>query len=1201
MKEYMLVVQDGGMQELTSSIGRSYHDNMSEPVLDNAPPKPKSVTPQGNTVPSSRDQEIRGEDPTIVQPLGKREVKATPTPDSAKRDETAYREARMKHLQGVVESVPAEFRGYLSPEEQLEAVRYWRKEEEEGRVTKEEADFATKNGIPPQFNEVLDSLVKAALNPGTLHNHAGYDLEEALKEASQALEDVERLDEITLAKQGDSTKKSDALTRINAMFSEEKMNSLGDEQERIAFFENERDRFEQTLASTARYVIDKRTQHSASEEKEGLRSMMIKPYDEIIETLSSRLTSENIQATKQEAQQLLDRLFTDLYEFRDRDTARRAEEYQGELEAAGRLDPRRRQRGKDLDDPHEQLKGTGYIDVNSVEDVAVAIMAMDPENYGSSFYNKEYSIAGKDGALGKEGQFALLREEQVRDSTGNLMWKKDDAGNEILDNEKKVPKVGWVIQEDNFMRWVLGQMVYYHDQDPDSSINFMSAVSVENSRLLREINLNMMINRPGIYFKTKQGQVLHDLQEYATQTGWLVGQNRNMDVGYRNEMSSDEEIGTVFMKLYKPDTFGKEYRGRNTFEQLLTMPANYKLKKEEEEEGKDIKIGSATRSTYLINYHITDWEELNRLYNQEGNFGLYRRDVMWEAVKNATASSKAKKPNKVSDTEVLAFAQQAGIMLGGMYEREQNEDGSWGGETGDFKRGIVIGGNFVEARQNPQGEWMYVDPTETDDSKQQKKLDESWYDESGKITGSNTKREDDKAAVQAMLKVINPFDPPTKNRKQLGISRELIKQTVGLRTGLKHKVFGTAGSDMDSLNFGELNGHLMMYWTGGAANQDVSVSAVNAFSKVRHYLLYINKLANPERAGATGNVFEVGFQPSLASDMMTGILMEDKKSTFLSVMKEQELTEAGLRAQGASDNDIATSILKIGEKMRVDVKGVAQYAQQHVANEVKRFHRKTSGTEVRLDQFVKWESDGVMRRMTYETDKMIKAVQEEIIKPTRYALSTHKMNYAHDERMLVGNADGIPEWKQKTKAEVHFNKQSLNVIHKMLKNDKDFVSSMREKAREKGGEFKINELFDQKGNIRRNADGSLTLTAQLVLESPEFGRAGAKAVILEEFAAMIFSHTTTKSDREYFNFGIREGIIRGLGTIPAGFEFDAKDFRKNKVNRRYFSKFDLNLLREMSDNKFSENLIREFKKEGVKGFFVGLGQAFKKIGDGVFS
>jgi hypothetical protein len=764
-----------------------------------------------------------------------------------------------------------------------------------------------------------------------------------------------------------------------------------------------------------------------------------------------------------------------------------------------------------------QERGGGR-QIHNLNDVAYYIMDSNPNLWAS----RDFVI-----------------KNQIKDESGRLLtddpnWKPwsivDEDGN---------------IKQENLVRWYRERINYYHSFDPDQPVNFMGEIKIDSPNLFRQVSLNTMYDNYGTYFKDDKGTIHKPLREAALQHAWLVGQVRNMDVQYRQNMSDDSKFADLMVGLFKPNTFGKEFEGVNTLAGLFAMDAEFDPSKKIGEG--DMQLGDAMRNSFLFYYNMTDEKKLRELFP---NFDtILSKEVMDNAIKDVMRDYNR---NPDSDQERAFFEKEAGL------DKEILK--------------------------------LYKD---------------------GRV---------DKENVGKFLWELNVFNPPTKNRIQIAIGRNLIKQLAGEASGLSEK------NDKSSLDFAELTAYLMTFWTGAASRQDVTFTALNAFTKTQHFQGYLRKQADPSRAGGIGNPHEYPSLKQISADPMTGILTNSGKTT-IEILEELQK----VRSSGGPEDEKKQETREILSTWAYSDMSWRQYAPQHLGNAFKEFHDRTSGKEIHIDSFVSYD---VFGRLAYDQSKMISELQEGLIKPSRYRWATHKLPYHMLEREFKGQKNGKAIYETSSMAESMFGPQVLINAAKMQL--REYEVKLKRGTPEQRAEFKewlgtngfldkvgrlkpLSAIIDKKGryirtpkkddegNVVKDADGEtvmeLSPAAKALLEDRDhsnIGRILTKSYLLNKFAVQLYSTSAAGRGHKYLDYATRELIIGGLSHIPAGVHVDDDtDFTTSHFNQWYFNEFDIELMRRMSGNgvwqNFGKAIAMDIFAGGAEGSTKGFAHFFKEI------
>lgn len=1111
---------------------------------------------------------------------------------------------------------------------------FWEKEAEKGHVSRSMAQYAIDNHIPAYLSEsptlppmgrvLLEKQWMELVRKGVVSEEdakfaSAHGLLPAVTGGAQVTldETSHALDEFLDPNLDPFEKNKLGVTRRTAM-EIDKLRDITDKDQIRDFLRTDLQDEIQTTAQKLSNDVN-------------INALIRASYKELADTYISNLdraaTPDEVNQIKQDVIDTILDMRRRLIGFEDAQKAeaeRRMQEIQEERERVKAEQEEARQ------EAIRERKESGWQSIDDMTSVAKAIMENHPE-FATQEYIDEHHII-ESGA----GEFPLLtdikhvkaNEHDYKDcmifrvngelvyqearfderekkfvGTGSFFKRNEKthhldpyAGPALSADDLKENKI-LMVDQANFIRWVRDRINFLDNETPDDPINFYSHITVESSRLFREFNLGMMIGKPGTYFRDGDGEILNELRESLVQLLWIGGTDRNMYVTLMqgDNISNDENIGKVFAQLFASDVWAKDYNGKNTLEYLLTEDEQYGTG--------DMKVGRARLGSYMLYHNFTDVVELDKLFNQDGKFELYRRDVMWQALKRAAKNEFKKEEDELTPEDILYYAHRADVQIGGMYVYNDQE------KRMEFREGELVhdeNGDFVRDRDGKfifkkKGQKYQVNANYEFTS-----APKSWYDSNGIASRAEVQsggKGTGHTHLDDMLKTLNIFASPTVNGRTMTTTRELVSLTMGMRSGLLADVTlserereqlrerGELGKyDYASSEFAEKFAFFMTYWMGAADNQDVSVAAWDSLTKLTKTLLYFKKLQdddNRSRAGGVGNVKKASLNRMYVSTPATGILMEDGESTFYSIMREMVIAEQKGRLRGESTSQIASSMASIASnKMRVARRNVRQYSSQHLSNEVKRYQMQISGKEVRFDKFVSY---GPFGEIKYDTSAMISEVQESIIKPTRYGLSTWRRNYAQEERELIDNEKGYPTWVSKTLAEKQFNPQILQAAEKI------YLNEMKRNGKP------ATPFLDSSGRVKRLPNGELDPKAKDALQASLFGYSVTRASIMLELAAMLESHTALGGDYEHLGFITREQIIRGIAKIPAGMAIDDGDFRNSKVTARYLNDFEINLLRKYAKNELWRNVSTGMLGDVGKGLLSGFGSAFGGMFKRIFS
>lgn len=721
------------------------------------------------------------------------------------------------------------------------------------------------------------------------------------------------------------------------------------------------------------------------------------------------------------------------------------------------------------------------------------------------------------------------------------------------------------VNQGNFKKWVQDRMVYHSSFDPDAPIQFFSAVALENTNLYRPVSLAQMVGSYSQFFRLRDGKtVLTDLKDEIVDMGWIDGYSRNTDVNYRQGMTNDSKFGDLMVDLFKSNVFGKESQrsGINTLASMFMTDADFDPDKKAGEG--DMKIGIATESAFLFYYNMTDYKELRELF--EDSLDVYfSYDQLQSAITEVMRSNSRDPFDNVARKR---FIEESGLAktIMPLFDRKVHGELRIGTNAKGEKDGFIL------------------------DS-----------EKGTKIQAEN---------ITKYLLEMNLFDPPMKNRFANLVTRAMVKRVAGAESGLNDDRFeeglGETMRTRGTLDYAEMRGFWLTHPLGAAAKQDVAYSAINAMTKVVHFQKYLNKQANPGRAGGIGNPLEYPLLREIAADPVTGILT-DKNVSTLEMIKDLHNIR---RDKTKSEAEKRASIQRILSEWTYKDLAWKQYAPQHMANAFKEFHDRTSGKEIHIDQFASFDIFG---HVVYDHAKMISEVQEGLIKPSRYRWATHKLRYDEMRRRLVSQKEDNIIYEDSALAEEMYGPQVLlNAVKMQLHEYEELLkhgsAEDKENLRARGyldanGRLKpISAFIDSKGRFIRQKDASgeeqenqLTREAKELLASKDFGRVVTKAYLMSKFAVQLYSVSHMGTGHKRLDFQTRELIIATLGHIPAGIHGDDYDFSRTHLTEFYFNDFDLNLMRKMSGNELWRNFLRAAGGDTALGGADALKQILKQF------
>jgi hypothetical protein len=258
------------------------------------------------------------------------------------------------------------------------------------------------------------------------------------------------------------------------------------------------------------------------------------------------------------------------------------------------------------------------------------------------------------------------------------------------------------------------------------------------------------------------------------------------------------------------------------------------------------------------------------------------------------------------------------------------------------------------------------------------------------VIAGNLKEE----AKSKFISMMNVFDSQ-KNANQNDMAKRFIQLVVADRLDQhKPKTEDVRKADLDINNkldrlmsdssaaFAQRLSSFMTFFTGAAARNDIGVNAVNAASKMRWIDFYKQKQGENTRAGGFGNLYNLGTVRSSYSDMMVGMVTVSGK-TIMEVFEEKE--------RALKNNATFEERSDISRQLLFNLNDAKQYGSAGPSNSIKIFHQEIEGKEVDFHKFI--HVNPLNGHISYKPDAMLDAIQDAIIKPTRYAWSTNRVPF----------------------------------------------------------------------------------------------------------------------------------------------------------------------------------------------------------------
>lgn len=763
-------------------------------------------------------------------------------------------------------------------------------------------------------------------------------------------------------------------------------------------------------------------------------------------------------------------------------------------------------------------------------------------------------------------------------------------------------------KEENFMYWVQQKFLYFHGQDPDSSQRFFDLIQIENERLFRTVSINTMLSNKDLYFKTADNKPLDELYAYLTDFVWLVGAIRNTHTDYMQQMGEKDKIGGLIAAVMKTNVLTKRSASKdNTLEAVASLSSNFRdwgnvsrlIYEIEIKTGirfapENILLKENDRKKILKNENDPDRDERHKLVERKTEEFLKEIEKLKQQEQNMDIGDGVAVGylmyyniadidylyDKFGDTNLFTRDGMAAVLRKLAKVTNRDDESTKKRKMFDYLSLAQLTGGIDKDAPDAYEQWV-----------------NKWYNAEGKL-----KQE----AEKKFIEMFNVFDPPQKNPNQFDLANKLIQLTLGER--IEGPMQHPPGEKLDAIlanssyEFAQQLSYFMTYFSGAAAKGDLKVATVNAASGMRFIKNYKKKQGDESRAGGFGNIFNLGALNQSYIDMMIGLPTVGGKN-ILEIFEEKE---QALKRKASFEEKTA-----IAKQLVFDLNSARQYGIAGPPNAMKIFDQETTGEEVKFSSFIHINAFG---HTTYKPSEMLESLQDKVIKPARYAWNTNKAPYEKDVRMLLDDKAEPPLYRTATLFEEMYNPQLRRVIQKIYLHQyggKEFLDKSGNITR-----YKINDagkFVDAQNNVidtnqagwQRRAvfadNGKIDPDVTKLLKDKLFRNASVKGYLVNRFAGQIYGHSTRSSSYEYLEYNMREEIFRALASIPIDPEEDNDDFRRSKIGGRYFNKFDMQLMRNLSGNQLWKNVPLAVLKDLRKGVFDGIIEMLKRFGKGVSS
>ena len=749
---------------------------------------------------------------------------------------------------------------------------------------------------------------------------------------------------------------------------------------------------------------------------------------------------------------------------------------------------------------------------------------------------------GEDANLEKDYQKAMLEANRqikhMNDLVHGIEQMSPDYGHDgrfpIVDAEGN-------ISDANFVRWVLGRMMFYEgEKGPDEPINYEQLVTIKHGS--HYVSMGAILLNDELYL-TDEKKVKHQaLAEKLRQLIFSRGTIRSRDISYRRDgkgMGDDSGIaGTIANNLKNSSMTRSElWNGKSlwywTMEAPLELRGGNPNEREKNPDGtdnpdydplwriknQDTRLGRATATSLMTYYHINDYQKLKEMLGE--NSSIFTRQGFLQARAELAGDVKRVTPHKTL---------------------EQIEESYISEET---LTKIFGNGNTV------------INPGE-------------------------------------LTKFLNFFPSAKVDTYQRALVRRLIANAVGH----KYRIYTNAATkevDTDMTKWAESQAFLMTRWTGVAARNDWGATAYDAQAKVLHLQTYREKQADESRGGAFGNMYNVGMFKALGlnylDSMITSAQMpkdpKDPERKQYYVLREvlEQIATAPVAGDDTNPEQVVQERLKAQE-----VLGNLTFndnAEQDMANNgmnrwFGEFESFIGGKELHLQKTVEWAK---LRGVVYDPAQFGELIQEGFLKPLRYGYSTFEIQYDKTVRDLVDFDPRNPLHEEFKDQMVTVNGkkkifQDMSVAEMMyggqLLDRHDFWEGMPGEDAMLDAEKDPSEkkrLKSERKTYEHVIDPSRIATKE--------GRTQMfKQMALGRIAADIYSH------RDFFNSPYAlwdaatvEALIKALERIPGGLLVDENDLTNTMVPEYFFTNADIKWLRGLAHVTYGEIA----RKEGALG------------------
>lgn len=669
----------------------------------------------------------------------------------------------------------------------------------------------------------------------------------------------------------------------------------------------------------------------------------------------------------------------------------------------------------------------------------------------------------------------------IMETQDSELWGKDGIY-PLLDEQNN-------FSEANFITWMRYQSVVLDKDNPNSEMKPLQSVGISTD--FREISIYAMSQQKQQYLKdVKKGTVHIAMAQEMVYEAFMYGELRNEHLFYIQGMGDDKKISDVMQQVHGGNVISRP----GNLRAVMKMPDRYGV------EG-DTKVGDAFRMGLEMYRHLSDKEELVDIL---GQYPITKEDF-----KNT-----------------LRILQ----------------------EKNDWEENLDNWGNIHYDKTTDS--FTYVKEGKIKD----------FFDQNGNID------------MDVFVSNLNFYNLPSEDITKQDFVRELIRlktaQKFGLKDGIELKPEGKLArkayweelklryngdeekvktrfllerkAARTNIEWAERLAFNMQRPYGGAAENDLGAAAADALVKVIDTQRYFTKQGNPESGGAVGVPEQIGLFKALAPNMLTALKTESGASiaTILkNLRKIDNKVDVGTDAEKQKQEEKEKSYDKLVFKEFAE----SALTRNHYVRAVQLFHTLADAQEIDLSKIVTYSfRDGTR----YNIGEFQKQINEELIKPLRYAIVNADVNFGDEERIFDGfDGNGNPIYHTGTVAEKMFGPKILN----------------NENIRNEDRTFKF-DLNTKPGRQRLAKNCSMAI-----------------------ISAQLSSHVKGGALGEHWGYNRAEILLRALETIQA-YDIDDNGVATPSVDKngepiRFYSKKDIKWIRKNSGTEVWRMVMKDTFRE----------------------